>query len=142
MLRSDELDSVYFHVLTRDRRLLAGDKELPAPDAWPGEDLVPGDIYFRDIDYKGQDIRVAYSYLADSAMAPKDWVLVEVGETTEKRTQLANKIVASAANLVRPVAVLNAWADVGALDFRSRLDERIWVIGDVFTFKHFGELLA
>lgn len=24
----------------------------------------------------------------------------------------------------------DAWADVGALDFRSRLDERIWVIGD------------
>lgn len=112
VLRSDELDSVYFHVLTRDRRLLAGDKELPAPDAWPGEDLVPGDIYFRDIDYKGQDIRVAYSYLADSAMAPKDWVLVEVGETTEKRTQLANKIVASVILpqfVIIPLAVMLVW---------------------------------
>ena len=112
VLRSDELDSVYFHVLTHDRRLLAGDKELPPPDTLPGNDLVPGDIYFRDLDYKGQDIRVAYSYLAESAMAPKDWVLVEVGETTEKRTQLANKIVASVILpqfVIIPLAVMLVW---------------------------------
>ena len=33
VLRADETDSVYFHVVTRDGKLLAGDGELPSPDA-------------------------------------------------------------------------------------------------------------
>ncbi len=114
MLRADELDSVYFHVLTRDRKLLVGDRDLPAPE-WPAsasEAVVPGDVYFRDLEYKGQDVRVAYSYLADASMPSKDWVLVEVAETTEKRTQLANKIVASVILpqfIIIPLAVMLVW---------------------------------
>jgi two-component system sensor histidine kinase TctE len=32
LLRADETDSVYFHVVTANGKLLAGDKELPTPD--------------------------------------------------------------------------------------------------------------
>ena len=65
MLRADELDSVYFHVLTQDRKLLVGDQDLPVPETTGKGERVPGEIYFRDMEYKGQDIRVAYSFIAE-----------------------------------------------------------------------------
>ena len=61
MLRADETDNVYFHVATRDGKLLAGDRELPLPDAKSDAAVLPGEVYFRDIELKGQDVRVAYS---------------------------------------------------------------------------------
>ena len=69
LLRADETDSVYFHVLTRDGKLLAGDKGIPAPaaDAWQG--AIPGEIYLRDAEFNGQDLRFAYTYVAE-AQAP------------------------------------------------------------------------
>lgn len=112
MLRADELDSVYFHVLTQDQKLIAGDRDLPAPEFAASKDVVPGEIYFRDMEYKGQDIRVAYSYLAEPQAPVERWVLVEVAETTEKRTQLANRIVASVILpqfIIIPLAVMLVW---------------------------------
>jgi len=112
MLRADELDSVYFHVLTQDQKLLAGDMDLPLPEFSVSKDVMPGEIYFRDMEYKGQDIRVAYSYLAEPQTPVERWVLVEVAETTEKRTQLANRIVASVILpqfIIIPLAVMLVW---------------------------------
>ena len=113
LLRADETDSVYFHVVTQDGKLLAGDKDLPMPAATAPEDsALSGDIYLRDADYNGQDLRMAYTYLAD-AQLPKDrWIVVEVAETTDKRTQLANKIVASVILpqfIIIPLAVMLVW---------------------------------
>ena len=57
-------------------------------------------------------LRVAYSYVADGQMPRERWVLVEVGETMEKRTQLANKIVASVILpqfVIIPLAVMLVW---------------------------------
>jgi len=112
LLRADETDSVYFHVVGREGKLLAGDRELPMPDldAVPG--ALPGEIYFRDVELNGQDVRVAYSYVADGQMPRSRWVLVEVAETTEKRNQLANKIVASVILpqfVIIPLAVMLVW---------------------------------
>jgi len=112
LLRADETDNVYFHVVSRDGKLLAGDRELPTPDLNVAPDALPGDIYFRDVELNGQDVRVAYSYVADGQMPRERWVLVEVGETTEKRTQLANKIVASVILpqfIIIPLAVMLVW---------------------------------
>ncbi len=112
MLRADELDSVYFHVLTQDQALVVGDHDLPAPEFARLADVVPGEIYFRDMEYKGQDLRVAYSYLAEPQAPVAQWVLVEVAETTEKRTQLANRIVASVILpqfIIIPLAVMLVW---------------------------------
>ena len=112
LLRADETDNVYFHVLTADGKLLAGDRDLPSIDESPAEEVVPGDIYMRDLDFKGQDLRVAYMYLADVDMPRNRWVLVEVAETTEKRSQLANKIVASVILpqfIIIPLAVMLVW---------------------------------
>lgn len=112
MLRADELDSVYFHVLTQDQKLIVGDQDLPAPEFSKLAGIVPGEIYFRDMEYTGQDLRVAYSYLAEPMMPVEQWVLVEVAETTEKRTQLANRIVASVILpqfIIIPLAVMLVW---------------------------------
>jgi two-component system sensor histidine kinase TctE len=59
LLRADETDNVYFHVVGREGKLLAGDRELPTPDLKVAPDALPGDIYFRDIELNGQDVRVA-----------------------------------------------------------------------------------
>jgi two-component system, OmpR family, sensor histidine kinase TctE len=112
LLRADETDNVYFHVIGREGKLLAGDRELPMPDLQVAPDALPGDIYFRDVELNGQDVRVAYSYVADGQMPRDRWVLVEVGETMEKRTQLANKIVASVILpqfVIIPLAVMLVW---------------------------------
>src|SRR5574343_2055283 len=94
LLRADETDSVYFHVMTADGKLLAGDKDLPTASLAPDDSSIPGEIYLRDADYRGQDLRLAYTYLAEPKMPKSQWVLIEVGETTEKRSPLANKTVA------------------------------------------------
>lgn len=112
MLRADETDSVYFHVLSGSGKLLAGDKDLPTSAQAPDNATVPGEVYMRDADFKGQDLRLAYTYLAEPQMARAHWILIEVGETTEKRSQLANKIVASVILpqfIIIPLAVMLVW---------------------------------
>ena len=111
-LRADETDNVYFHVVTREGRVLAGDKELPVPVGLESNDAEAGEIFFRDADFRGQDLRVAYSFLSDPNLPPEKWVLIEVGETLEKRSQLGNKIVASVILpqfVIIPLAVMLVW---------------------------------
>ncbi len=112
LLRADETDNVYFHVLTQDGRLLAGDKELPVPATQADDSALSGDIFMRDIEFNGQDLRVAYTWIADTSLPRERWILIEVAETTEKRTQLANKIVASVILpqfIIIPLAVMLVW---------------------------------
>lgn len=112
ILRADEVDSVYFHVITRQGQRIVGDPELPMPDdpaTLVGE---LGEIQFRDTEIGGQDLRVAYSIMGDPAVAKDRWLIVEVGETLEKRSQLANKIIASVILpqfVIIPLAVVLVW---------------------------------
>lgn len=112
LLRADETDNVYFHVLTRQGKVLAGDADLPAlPDAEAASGEA-GAVYFRDDAYNGQDLRVAYTFLAAPGQSNADWLLIEVGETLEKRSQLANRIVASVIMpqfVIIPLAVILVW---------------------------------
>ena len=112
LLRADETDSVYFHVVTREGQYLAGDKELPMPVPIADEKIVPGELYLRDAEFNGQDLRFAYTFLADAQMPKSRWIVIEVAETTEKRNQLANKIVASVILpqfIIIPLAVMLVW---------------------------------
>lgn len=129
-LRSDEIDSVYFHVLGPGGRLLVGDKELPVDrfvEARARNE--PGEVYFRDDDYNGQDLRVAYMYMGEPNMARDRWLLVEVGETVEKRSELSNKIIASVILpqfVIIPLAVVLVWFGLSqGLRPLTRLRERI-----------------
>lgn len=130
LLRSDEIDSVYFHVLGSNGRLLVGDKELPVQKgSGASERSEPGEVYFRDDDYNGQDLRIAYMYMAEPKIARDRWLLVEVGETMEKRSQLANKIIASVILpqfVIIPLAVVLVWFGLSqGLRPLTRLRERI-----------------
>ena len=129
-LRSDEIDSVFFHVLGRDGRLIVGDPELPQLNPVDTSEKVDsGEVYFRDDDYKGQDLRIAYMYLGEPGMPQERWVLIEVGETLEKRSQLANKIIASVILpqfVIIPLAVVLVWFGLSqGLRPLTRLRERI-----------------
>ena len=112
-LRADEIDSVYFRVVAPGGALLAGDRELPPLK--DGEALAradAGEVYFRDGDFRGQDLRIAYSYVGAPGASRERWLLVEVGETLEKRSLLANRIIASVIFpqfVIIPVAVLLVW---------------------------------
>lgn len=112
LLRADETDNVYFHVMSQGGRLLAGDKDLPKPPVPQEDEALSGEIYMRDAEFNGQDLRVAYTWLAESTMPRDQWIVVEVAETTEKRSQLANKIVASVILpqfIIIPLAVMLVW---------------------------------
>lgn len=130
LLHSDEIDSVYFHVLARDGRLIVGDSELPALKANDVPEAVePGEVYFRDDEFKAQDLRVAFMYVGDDELPRDRWLLVEVGETLEKRSQLSNKIIASVILpqfVIIPLAVILVWFGLSqGLRPLTRLRERI-----------------
>lgn len=129
-LRSDEIDSVYFHVLGPDGRLIIGDPELPALEVADRPDEVEaGEVYFRDDDFNGQDLRVAFMFIAETDAAKDRWTLVEIGETLEKRSQLSNKIIASVILpqfVIIPLAVVLVWFGLSqGLRPLTRLRERI-----------------
>ncbi|WP_291993604.1 sensor histidine kinase [Candidatus Accumulibacter sp. ACC003] len=111
-LRSDEIDNVYFHLLDGDGVLVAGDPELPSPVAGSLLNSEHGEVHFRDDEFSGQTLRVAYMYLSAPGESSERRVLIEVGETTEKRSQLANKIIASVILpqfVIIPLAVVLVW---------------------------------
>ena len=128
LLRADEIDSVYFHLLNRDGRRVAGDSELPLPRDWTRlVGLESGEVWFRDDESRGQDLRVAYTRIAASDGTA--WALVEVGETLDKRRQLSNKIIASVILpqfVIIPLAVVLVWFGLSqGLRPLTRLRERI-----------------
>lgn len=112
LLRADETDSVYFQIVTREGRYLGGDKNLPRPVSIEDDEIVAGDLYLRDAEFKGQELRIAYTFLGDAQLPKNKWIVIEVAETTEKRNQLANKIVASVILpqfIIIPLAVMLVW---------------------------------
>ncbi|MFA7292101.1 MAG: sensor histidine kinase N-terminal domain-containing protein [Rhodocyclaceae bacterium] len=112
VLRSDEIDDVYFHVMNRKGVKLVGDVELPMAEDLAYQSDEPGEVYFREVEAKGRDMRVAYTYVGDPAIPRERWLVVEVGETLEKRSQLSNKIIASVILpqfVIIPLAVILVW---------------------------------
>jgi len=128
-LRSDEIDNVYFHMLDQDGQLIAGDPELPVPKM-AGTLLKNehNEVFFRDDEYHGQSLRIAYISLFEAGPDGRG-VLIEVGETTEKRSQLANKIIASVILpqfVIIPLAVILVWFGLSqGLRPLTRLRDRI-----------------
>ena len=89
ILRTDESDTVYFQVLGFRNELVAGDLAIRWVE--PPLKIVPEQVYFRDDDIHGEEIRVAYLYLMRVANKPP--ILVQVAEPRNKRTALASRIL-------------------------------------------------
>ncbi|MES2296417.1 MAG: sensor histidine kinase N-terminal domain-containing protein [Pseudomonadota bacterium] len=96
LLRSDEVDTVYFQIAVPGA-LFDGDPDLPAPPE--DEAYREGTVVFRNESMHGNPVRIAHAYIAlpapDGARpgSAAPLALVQVAETLGKRAQLANNIV-------------------------------------------------
>jgi two-component system sensor histidine kinase TctE len=116
ILRTEDVDTVYFQVLGTRRELLAGDRELPLPE--DDEVMASDQVRFRNAILHGVEVRIAYIYTTPVGMAHIDaktrqsLPLVQVAETLNKRAQLANEIVKGVILpqfIVLPLAVTLVW---------------------------------
>ncbi len=126
LLRADETDTVYYHVLGARGEYLSGERDFPLPV--DEEKPVLGEVRLRDDLLRGQEVRVAYIWvkldLPDAQPA-----LVQVAETLEKRSVLATEIIKGVMLpqfVILPLAVLLVWlALVRGIKPLNELEERI-----------------
>lgn len=99
-----------FQVSTQTGEVLAGLSDLPRPALFDFPE--PGRIKLRNAIYRGEEVRVAYSYYYSSSDADSPTVLIQIMEGQEARTQLANQIIKSVILpqfLILPIAGLLVW---------------------------------
>jgi two-component system, OmpR family, sensor histidine kinase TctE len=109
LLRSDDVDRVYFQVVGRDGRLLAGDAVIPAPE---GEPAAPEEMVWRDAEVLKEPVRVVALWTPANDGSSSPVALVQVAETTAKRSRLATEIIKGVILpqfVILPVAVLLVW---------------------------------
>ncbi len=112
LLRSDDVDRVYFQVLDEQGGLLAGDRELPLPGPDPNQPAQVGEVQFRDETIQNEPVRVASLRIVPAPGDPVRIGLVQVGETMEKRSRLTTEIIKGVLlpqYVILPVAVLLVW---------------------------------
>jgi two-component system, OmpR family, sensor histidine kinase TctE len=125
LLRADDSDLVYYQLADARGQFVSGEFDLPAPPA----DEVPeaGRIRQRDDVLRGDAVRVAYTWLARPD--PLRPVLLQVAETTGRRSTLANEIIKGVMVpqfVILPLAVLLVWlALVRGIRPLSDLEQRI-----------------
>jgi two-component system sensor histidine kinase TctE len=110
ILRSDELDVITYQVIGHDSELLGGDRDMPPPPSF--EVVSPGTVRYRDDRVRGTEVRVAYLWLEGPSRKDSQPILIQVSETLEKRTRLANEIIKGVILpqfVVLPIAVLLVW---------------------------------
>jgi two-component system sensor histidine kinase TctE len=114
MLRADDVDNIYYQVSGSRGELVDGDHDMPPPR--DEERSQPWSVQFRYDTVRNLEVRVAYTWinLPRPAGAGKEPVaaLVQVGETLDKRTQLANQIVKGVILpefIILPIALALVW---------------------------------
>ena len=127
ILRADESDTVFFQVSGTKGEYLAGERDLPHPDAT--EDQPPtGTVLLRDEEYKGIDLRVAYIWVR-MPLPGEPNALVQVAETREKRSVLATEIIKGVMLpqfVILPLAVLLVWLALArGIQPLNQLEQRI-----------------
>ena len=106
VLRPDAIATTSYMVLGLRGELVAGDAAIPLP---PEETTGNGPPRLRFDKMNGAEVRVAYTWARLPNQPP---VLVQVAETLEARTQLANEIIKGVIVpqfIVLPLAVLLVW---------------------------------
>jgi two-component system, OmpR family, sensor histidine kinase TctE len=126
ILRADDADLVYYQVLGARGELLSGERDLPLPAE--DERPVVGEVRLRDDEIRGQEVRVAYTWVKLDLPGAQP-ALVQVAETREKRSVLATEIIKGVMLpqfVILPLAVLLVWlALVRGIKPLSQLEERI-----------------
>jgi two-component system sensor histidine kinase TctE len=126
LLRADDSDQVYYQVLGGRAELLSGERDLPLPREEERPQV--GEVLLRDDEIRGQDVRVAYTWVKLDLPGAQP-ALVQVAETREKRSVLATEIIKGVMLpqfVILPLAVLLVWlALVRGIKPLSQLEERI-----------------
>lgn len=134
ILRADDIDNVYFQVLGPRGDYIDGDRDLPVPA--DEEKSLPWSIQFRFDTMRGAEVRVAYTYVdlrktqagGEASKEPR-LALVQVGETLDKRAQLANQIIKGVILpefIILPIALALVWfALARGLSPLTELQQRI-----------------
>jgi len=118
ILRADDVDIVYFQILGPRGEFIDGDRDLPLPQ--PEDEKQPtGSVQFRNDTLRGNEIRIAYMYVdlrrnrsGRAALKEPYMALVQVGETLDKRAQLANEIIKGVILpqfIILPIALALVW---------------------------------
>jgi two-component system sensor histidine kinase TctE len=110
LLRADTTDNLYFMVLGLRGEFVAGDREMPLPDE--DDAPTPGVVKLRNGQVRGQEVRIAYSWVEFANRPGSQPALVQVAETLEKRALLANDIIRGVIVpqfIVLPIAVVLVW---------------------------------
>ncbi len=125
LLRADTGDLVYYQVMGPRGELISGDVDIPQP----GEEEVPepGRVMLRDDGVRGDEVRVAYTWLSRSGS--ERLVLLQLAETKGKRSTLATEIIKGVMVpqfVILPLAVLLVWlALVRGIRPLNELEQRI-----------------
>jgi len=111
LLRSDDVDQIWYQVLGLRGELVGGDRDLPTP---PEDERVAADeVHFRDDTLNGEPVRVASLWLSHAPLARDQTPpLVQVAETLDKRSRLATEIIKGVILpqfVILPLAVLLVW---------------------------------
>lgn len=110
LLRDDGSGSIAFMVLGARKELVAGDLDLPIPPE--DETPRPHQVQYRFDRLRGTDVRLAHAWVELRRESGPAYALVQVAETLDKRTQLANEIITGVMVpqfVILPLAVLLVW---------------------------------
>ncbi|MFL9924373.1 sensor histidine kinase N-terminal domain-containing protein [Herbaspirillum lusitanum] len=136
LLRADDVDNIYYKISGPRGEFVEGDNDMSLPP--PDDDKQNiGTVQFRNDILHGSDVRIAYVQVdlrrtqAQRMAAPNTPKLatVQVGETLEKRAQLANEIIKGVILpqfIILPVALALVWFALSrGLSPLSELQQRI-----------------
>ena len=135
LLRADDIDNIYYKVSGPRGEYIEGDVEMSQPPA--DDDLQNiGTVQFRNDILHGSDVRIAYVQIdlrrsaeQRAASSKPRLAIVQVGETLEKRAQLANEIIKGVILpqfIILPVALGLVWFALSrGLSPLSELQQRI-----------------
>ena len=111
LVHANAADRVYYTMLGLRGEFVDGDANLPVPRE--GTPVVPGKVQFRGDQMAGEEVRIAYTWIEfNRAPAGTRPALVQVAETMERRSQLANEIVRGVIIpqfVILPLAVILVW---------------------------------
>jgi two-component system sensor histidine kinase TctE len=116
ILRADDIDNIYYQVLGPRGELIDGERDVPLPV--DEERPQPWSVQVRDDTMRNTDVRIAYTWVdlskhpvGENAGEPR-MALVQVGETLDKRIQLANQIIKGVILpefIILPIALALVW---------------------------------
>ena len=126
LLRADDSDLVYYQVVDPRGELISGESDFPLPR--DNETPEPGRVLMRDDLVRGDEVRVAYTWLS-RGNGTQRLVLMQMAETKGKRSTLATEIIKGVMVpqfVILPLAVLLVWlALVRGIRPLNELEQRI-----------------